>query len=118
MQKHIIKYCRSRQELSNKYFEYYIVILYYFFLQILASIQTRTSPINFDYSAENSESGAISNPSTKGATCGAPGGAPGAGGFQKIGNFFKLNSEFLKNIFKIVFENDAERKHICSDTYH
>ena len=38
------------------------------FLQNLASIQKRTSPINFAYLAEESENGSISNRSTKALT--------------------------------------------------
>ena len=37
-------------------------------LQILASIQQRTSPLKFDHLAEKSEQGSISNLSTKAAT--------------------------------------------------
>ena len=39
------------------------------FLQNLASIQKRTSPIKFAHSAEKSENGSISNLSTKFRTC-------------------------------------------------
>ena len=42
------------------------------FLQILASIQQRTSLIKFDHLAEKSEKGSISNLSTKGAAAAAP----------------------------------------------
>ena len=35
------------------------------FLQTLASIQKRTSPLKFDHLTEKSEQGSVSNPSTK-----------------------------------------------------
>ena len=46
------------------------------FLQNLASIQKRTSPIKFAHLAEKSENGSISNLSTKGEARGIPGRAP------------------------------------------
>ena len=51
------KSCRSRQELSNEYF-----------LQNLASIQKRTSPIKLDHLTEKSGNVSISNLSTKQST--------------------------------------------------
>ena len=42
------------------------------FLQNLASIQKRTSPIKFDHLAEKSEKGSVSNLSTKTRSAGAP----------------------------------------------
>ena len=49
------KSCRSRQKLSNEYFEQLI------FLQNLASTQNRTSPVKFDHLAEKSDKDSISN---------------------------------------------------------
>ena len=46
------------------------------FLQNLASIQKRTSPVKFAHLAEKSENGSISNLSTKGEARGIPGRAP------------------------------------------
>ena len=55
------------------------------FLQNLASIQKRTSPLKFAHLAEKSEEGSISNLSTKRRTRGRPGKKSGPQGSARAG---------------------------------
>ena len=55
------------------------------FLQNLASIQQRTSPVKFAHLVEKSEKGSISNPSTKRGTAGSTGGSA-AGAAARVGD--------------------------------
>ena len=68
------------------------------FLQNLAAIQKRTSPLKFDHLAEKSENGSISNLSTKRGTTKSK---PGSSSFASAAKLGGVGWKALDEIYKI-----------------
>ena len=91
------------------------------YLQNLASIQKRTSPLKFAHLAEKSEKGSTSNLSTK--VRAAPGAAAGAGAGESRGLSMRWRRRFLRVLrrgcacaIKLRRQDGQKQKQSC--TYH